>query len=62
MSAKTGSFEKEGRKFATIELSEERQGQYRFSFGLAKARLILNHIPDIKKFVEENSHPPLLED
>jgi len=27
---------------------------YRFSFGVLKARLILDNIEDIKKFVEEN--------
>ena len=40
---------------ATIVLLSEKdtQGKYPFSFGLSKARLILENIDDIKKFVEE---------
>ena len=50
MSAKIGSFEKNGKTYQTIELAEDRS-QYRFTFGLAKARLILDHIEDIRDFV-----------
>ncbi len=40
----------------TISLSEqEASDKYPpFSFGVKKAKLILEHIEDIKKFVEEN--------
>ncbi len=57
MSIKIGSFEKNGKKYSTIELSEEKQGQFRFSFGLAKAKLILKHMDEIEKFVSTNSLP-----
>ncbi|HIH26374.1 hypothetical protein J4476_00355 [Candidatus Woesearchaeota archaeon] len=51
MTAKTGEFK--GHK--TMILSEEgTEDKYPFSFGLKKAKLILQHIDEIKKFVEEN--------
>ena len=40
----------------TITLKEG-EGKYPFSFGLAKARMILAHVDDIKKFVEEKTKP-----
>lgn len=36
----------------TISLSNSEEDAYPFTFGLAKAKLILEHIEDIKKFVE----------
>ena len=50
MSAKLGSFEKNGKSYATLELADQ-TNKYRFNFGLTKARLILNHIEEIEKFV-----------
>jgi hypothetical protein len=38
-----------------IILKRGEDDQYPFSFGLAKARLIVEHIDEIKKFVEENN-------
>ena len=38
-----------------IILRRSEDDKYPFTFGLTKARLILDHIEDIKKFVEENS-------
>ena len=32
---------------------KDSQGKYPFSFGITKAKLILENIEDIKKFVEE---------
>lgn len=58
MSAQAGTFEKDGKKFATLELAENETGKYRFSFGVSKARLIVAHIEDIKKFVAAHAHPP----
>lgn len=38
-----------------IVLFNDPNDQYRFQFGLNKAKLILQHIDDIKQFVEDNS-------
>ena len=37
-----------------IILKRNEEDRYPFSFGLIKARLILENIEEIKKFVEEN--------
>ena len=36
-------------------LKRDENDQYPFSFGLSKARLIVDNIEEIKKFVEENT-------
>lgn len=41
-----------GKPMLVIKRDEE--DKYPFSFGLAKARLILENLDEIKKFVEEN--------
>ena len=38
-----------------ISLKRDEEDKYPFSFGVSKARLILENIEEIKKFVEENS-------
>lgn len=38
-----------------ILLKRNAEDKYPFSFGLTKARLIVENIEEIKKFVEENS-------
>jgi len=38
-----------------IVLKRDENDKYPFSFGIAKAKLILQHIEDIKKFVEDNA-------
>lgn len=38
-----------------IILKRDENDRFPFSFGLTKARLILENIEEIKKFVEENS-------
>ena len=38
---------------ATIVLKKNPDDKFPFSFGLGKAKLILEHLDDIKKFVEE---------
>ena len=40
-----------------IILKRDEEEKYPFSFGLGKAKLILENIEEIKKFVEENSSP-----
>jgi hypothetical protein len=45
--------EYKGRPLMIIKRSED--DKYPFSFGLSKAKLILDNIEEIKKFVEENS-------
>ena len=37
-----------------ITLKQGEDDPYGFTFGLTKARLVLEHIEDIKKFYEEN--------
>jgi len=38
-----------------IKIPTDENGQYFVSFGVKKAKAILDHIDDIKKFVEEYS-------
>ena len=45
--------EYQGRPIIVLKNNEE--DKYPFQFGLKKARLILEHIEDIKKFVEKHS-------
>jgi len=45
--------EYKGKPLLVIKRSEE--DQYPFSFGVSKAKLILENIEEIKKFVEENA-------
>ena len=42
-----------GKPVLTLKRSEE--DQFPFSFGVSKAKLILENFDEIKKFVEENS-------
>ncbi len=37
-----------------IILKRDEEDKYPFSFGLSKARLIIENIDEIKKFVEQN--------
>jgi hypothetical protein len=45
--------EYKGKPLIVIKRNEE--DKYPFSFGISKARMILENIEEIKKFVEENS-------
>ncbi len=45
--------EYKGKPLIVIKRNED--DKYPFSFGVSKARLILDHIEEIKKFVEENN-------
>jgi len=38
-----------------LVIKRDENDKYPFSFGMTKARLILDNIDEIKKFVEENS-------
>lgn len=38
----------------TITLKNTEDDRYGFTFGLTKAKLILDHIEDIRKFYDEN--------
>ena len=38
-----------------IVLANDSEDKYPFQFGLRKAKLILEHVEDIKKFVEKHS-------
>lgn len=42
---------------AVITLKRSEDDKYGFTFGLTKAKLLLEHIDDIKKFVEDNDKP-----
>ncbi|MCX5702833.1 MAG: hypothetical protein NTW64_07725 [Candidatus Omnitrophica bacterium] len=37
-------------------IKRDEEDRYPFSFGISKAKLILENIEEIKKFVEENSN------
>ncbi|MBS3167373.1 hypothetical protein J4403_04160 [Candidatus Woesearchaeota archaeon] len=52
MVAKIGEFK--GHKTLILTEGDAEQDKFPFSFGLKKAKLILQHINDIKKFVEDN--------
>ncbi len=53
MTTKTGEFK--GNKTITLfEEGSEMSEKYPFSFGLKKAKLILDNLEDIKKFASEN--------
>ena len=45
--------EYKGKTILILKRNEE--DKYPFSFGISKARLILDNLEEIKKFVEENS-------
>jgi len=45
--------EYKGKPLIIIKRSED--DKYPFSFGVSKAKLILDNLEEIKKFVEENS-------
>lgn len=38
---------------AVISLKRSEDDKYGFTFGLSKAKMVLEHIDDIKKFVED---------
>ena len=38
-----------------IVLKRDENDKWPFQFGVAKAKLILQHVEDIKKFVEDNA-------
>lgn len=40
-----------------LVLKNTEEDRYPFSFGLKKARLILEHIEDVKKFVDKHVQP-----
>lgn len=63
MSATVKSFEKDGKTYPTIELTPEnaklrKDGSkpFGFTFGMGKARLILENLDAIRKFVEQNEN------
>ena len=49
------NFEKDGRTYPTIELKNGETQKFGFTFGLTKARLILENYDEIRQFVEDNS-------
>ena len=49
------SFEKDGKTFPTIELKKGDAKKYGFTFGVSKARMILENFDEIRQFVEDNS-------
>ena len=56
---KISQFEKDGKSFPTIELVKDArpagEKKFGFTFGLSKARLILENYENIRQFVEDNS-------
>ena len=55
MSVTISVFEKDGKKFPTIALRHAKDDKFAFTFGLGKARLIVEHIDSIKQFVLDNA-------
>lgn len=51
MAIKHGEF----KGFKTISLMRTEDDKYPFTFGVAKAQLIINNMNEIKKFVEKNA-------
>ena len=49
-----------GKPVITLKRSED--DQFPFSFGVSKAKLIVENFDEIKKFVEENSKPQIITD
>jgi len=47
--------EYKGNKMIVLKRNEE--DKYPFQFGVSKAKLVIEHIEDIRKFVEENQKP-----
>lgn len=57
MSAVIGSYKnKDGKTFVTIELKDNPDSQWGFSFGLSKAKLIMRHLKEIKQFIEDQDN------
>lgn len=54
MAAVMSAFEKDGKKYPTIGLKTDTASKFNFTFGINKAKLILDNIDDIQKFVEQN--------
>ena len=54
MSVNVKMFEKDGRKFPTIELKSGDDKTFGFTFGVSKAQLILENYDAIRTFVEDN--------
>ncbi len=48
--------EGEYRGSAMLIIRQSSQDKFPFQFGVKKARLILDHLEDIKKFVEKQAH------
>ena len=49
------TFEKDGKSYPTIELKTGGKSKFGFTFGVSKARLILENYEDIRNFVQDNS-------
>lgn len=44
-----------GNKTISLIRENDEEGRYPFTFGLGKAKLIIENFDDIKKFVEDNA-------
>ncbi len=47
--------EYKGKPLLVLKRSEDEK--FPFSFGITKAKMILDHVEEIRKFVEENDRP-----
>ena len=54
MSVVISSFQKDGKTFPTIQLKDGDKSKFGITFGLTKARLILEHFDEIRQFAEDN--------
>ena len=58
MSAEFTKFEKDGSSYPMIKLTKSGQDKFFFQFGAGKARLILENLEAIRKFVADNPYQP----
>lgn len=50
------TFEKDGKSYPTIALKADAEAKFGFTFGISKAKLIVENIDAIRKFVIDNTH------
>lgn len=54
MSVKMSAFQKDGKNYPTIELKNGSSKGFGFTFGLSKAKLILENLEEIRRFIKDN--------
>lgn len=47
-------FEKDGKKFPMLSMRRKQEDRYPFTFGVGKARMIVEALEEIKQFIVDN--------